>query len=189
MAPWWVRAWDWPCTPLRWLWPDHSSASWPAKSSCSTWARSRTCALAWFPRSPSTRCPTSVPTGQHEHRDLPGGLGLVFGDGRRLRDQPRPQLGASGVVEFFRYYRERLGAHLDCDGGIGLEVVIPARVGWRSSVGGDDRHAAVRLGVAGQRRDAHGARLGADMVDENHRGAGQWPADPSLVRPELVNDL
>src|SRR5262249_58139464 len=31
--------------------------------------------------------------------------------------------------------------------------------------------------------------LGADVVDENHRGPGQWPADPPLVRPELVNDL
>src|SRR5260370_4545986 len=72
----------------------------------------------------------SVLADQHEYRNLPCGLGLVFADGRRLRDQLRPQLGPGGVVEFFRQYRERLGTHLDGDSGIGLEIVIPVRMGW-----------------------------------------------------------
>jgi len=42
---------------------------------------------------------------------------------------------------------------------------------------------------AGQRRDALDPGLGADVVEENHQGARQWPADASLVRPELLNDL
>jgi hypothetical protein len=63
-----------------------------------------------------------------------------------LRDQLRPQLGAGGVVQLLRQDRERLGTHLDFDPGVGLEVVVPVRVGWRSSMGGDDREAAVFLG-------------------------------------------
>src|SRR5262249_34533745 len=57
--------------------------------------------------------------------NLPRGLGLVFADGGRLRDQFRPQLGAGGVVELLHQCRERLGAHLDCDLGVGFEVVVP----------------------------------------------------------------
>jgi hypothetical protein len=69
----------------------------------------------------------------------------VFADGRRLRDQLRPQPGAGGVVQLLRQYRERLGTHLDVDPGVGLEVVVPVWVGWRPSIGGDDRAAAVSL--------------------------------------------
>src|SRR5579863_2710969 len=131
----------------------------------------------------------SVLAGQHEYRNLPRGPGLEFADGRVLRDQLRPQPGAGGAVQLLRQYRERLGTHLDCDPGVGLEVVVPVWVGWRPSVGGDDREAAVSLREITQRRDALGPGPGADVVDDNQRGAGPWPADTSLVRPELLNDL
>src|SRR5712691_874505 len=125
----------------------------------------------------------SVLAGQHEHRYLPRGPGLVFADGRGLRDQLRPQPGAGGAVQLLRQYRERLGAHLDGDPGAGLEVVVPVWVGWRSAAGGDDREAAVSLRGAGQRRDALDPGPGADVVDENHRGARQWPPTrPSFAR-------
>ena len=79
---------------------------------------------------------------------------------------------------------ERLGTHLDRDPGVGLEVVVPGRVGWRSSVGGDDREAAVSPAEAAQRQDAFDPGLGADVVDEDQTGVRPWPADASLVRPE-----
>src|ERR1700733_480195 len=129
----------------------------------------------------------SVLAGQHEHRNLPRGPGLVFADRGILRDQLRPQLGPAGAVQFLRQYRERLGTHLACDPGVGLEVVVPVRVGWRPSVRGDDRETAVSLKGAAQRRDALGPGPGADLVDKNQRGAGPWPADAALVRPELLN--
>src|SRR6266550_5109114 len=99
---------------------------------------------AWQTGGPRRR---SVPAGQHEHRNLPRGRGLVFADGRRLRDQLGPQLGAGAAVQLLRHYRERIGTHLDCDTGVGLEVVVPVRVGGRSAVGGGDREAAVWLGL------------------------------------------
>ena len=117
------------------------------------------------------------------------GPGLVFADGRVLRDQLRPQPGAGGAVQFLGQYRERLGPDLDFDPGVGLEVVVPVWVGWRSSIGGDDREAALSLRGAAQRQDALDPGLGADVVDENQRGARPWPADASLVRPELLDDL
>src|SRR2546421_5829611 len=57
----------------------------------------------------------SVLSGQHEHRNLSLGLGLVSADVRVLRDQSRPQLGAGGVVQLLRQDRGRLGTHLDFD--------------------------------------------------------------------------
>jgi hypothetical protein len=53
--------------------------------------------------------------GQHEDWKLSGGSGLEFAEGRRLRDQFRPQVGASGVVQLLGQHRERLGPHLDFD--------------------------------------------------------------------------
>src|SRR4029077_9423876 len=72
--------------------------------------------------------------------------GLRRGQGTRdrlrpLGDQFRPQLGAGGAVRFLGQDRERLGAHLDGDPGVGYEVVVPARVGGRSAVGSPDRAA------------------------------------------------
>src|SRR5205807_163800 len=131
----------------------------------------------------------SVLAGQHDHRNLPRGLGLEFAEGRSLRDQLRPQFGAGGTAQLLRQYRERLGTHLDGDPGVGLEVVVPVWVGWRSSIGGHDGEAAFSLREVAHRRDALGPGLGADVVDEYKRGARPWPADASLVRPELLNDL
>src|SRR5215472_15956102 len=131
----------------------------------------------------------SVLTGQHEHRNLPRDLGLEFADGRGLRDQRGPQRGAGGVGQLLRQDRERLGTHLDRDPGVGLEVVVPAWVGWRSSVGGGGREPAVGLREAAQRGHALDPGFGADVVNENQRDARPGPADASLVRPELLNDL
>jgi hypothetical protein len=77
---------------------------------------------------------SSVLAGQHEQRNLSRGLGLEFGEGRRRRDQLRPQLGAGGAIQLFRQCRERFGADLDFDPGVGLEVVLPAWVGGRSGI-------------------------------------------------------
>jgi hypothetical protein len=44
-------------------------------------------------------------------------------------------------------------------------------------------------GEAARRQDAFDPGLGADVVDEDQRGARPWPADASLVRPEHLNDL
>jgi hypothetical protein len=74
------------------------------------------------------RDPGSVLAGQHEHRNLSRGPGLVFADGRRLRDQLRPQPGAGGVVQLLRQYRERLGTHLDVDPGVALRLSYQS--GW-----------------------------------------------------------
>ena len=131
----------------------------------------------------------SVLAGEHENRNLSRGLALVFADGRGLRDQLRPQFGAGGVVQLLRQYRERLGTDLDGDPRVGPEVVVPVWVGGRSSIGGDDRQAAVSLRVAGQRCDAFDPGSGANVVDENNRGARQGAAGASLVRPELLNDV
>ncbi len=78
------------------------------------------------------------------------------------------------MVQFLRQYRERLSTHLNGDPGVALEVVVPVWVGWRSSIGGHDGEAASSLREVAQRRDAL---------------ARPWPADASLVRPELLNDL
>ena len=54
---------------------------------------------------------TSVLAGQQEHRDLPGGLGQVFADGGRLRDQQDPSRpGAlADPREAVRLWTEQLG--------------------------------------------------------------------------------
>jgi hypothetical protein len=135
------------------------------------------------------RVPRSVLAGQHEHRNLPRGPGLGFAELRILRGQLRPQLGAGGVVELFRQYRQCLGAHLDFDPGLGLEVVVLVWVGWRSSIGGPDREAVLSSTGVGDRRDALDPGFRADVVDENQRDARPWPADPSPSRAELFNDL
>jgi hypothetical protein len=65
---------------------------------------------------------------QHEHRNVPRGLGLVFAEGRRLRDQLGPQLGAGAAVEFLCHYRERMGTDLGCETRVDFEVVVQS--GW-----------------------------------------------------------
>src|SRR5215472_15894392 len=131
----------------------------------------------------------SVLAGQHEHRKLPRGLGLVFAKGGILRDQFWPQRGAGGAGEFVGQVGERLGTHLHGDRRVGLEVVVPVWVGGRSSAGGDDHETAAWLGGAAQRGNALDPGPGADVVDEDQRGARPGPADASLVRPELLDDL
>jgi hypothetical protein len=131
----------------------------------------------------------SVLAGQHDHRDLSCDLGLVVVDLGGLGGQLRPQLGPGGFVQLRRHHGERLGAHLDVNAGVGLEVVVPGGVGGGSSVGGDDEEAAVPLGEAAQRGDVLDPRFGADVVDEDQRGALPWSADASVVGPELLDDL
>jgi hypothetical protein len=70
----------------------------------------------------------------------------VFADGRRLRDQLRPQLGTGAAVELLCPYRERMGTDLGCETRVGIEVVVPVGVDGRSAVGGDDSEAAIWLG-------------------------------------------
>src|SRR5215470_15910704 len=133
--------------------------------------------------------PGSVLAGQQEHGDLPGGLGLVFAESGMSGDQPRPQPRSGGVVQLPRQDRERLRAQLGPDHRVGLEVVVPVGVTRRSSVGGDDREAAVSQDEAAQRRDALDPGPGSEVMDENHRGARPLPAEASFVRPELLDDL
>jgi hypothetical protein len=68
-----------------------------------------------------------------------------------LGGQLRPQLGPDSFVQFHGRHGERLGAHLDVNAGIGLEVVVPGGVRGGSSFGGDDEEAAVLLGEAARR--------------------------------------
>src|SRR4029077_5833691 len=117
------------------------------------------------------------------------GPGLVFAKSGILRDQLRPQLGAGGGGQLVRPARETLRTHLTGEPWVGLEVVVPVRVGRRSSAGGDDHITAVSLGGAAQRRSALDPGPGAGVVDENHGGARRGPADASLARPELLYDL
>src|ERR1017187_6484182 len=131
------------------------------------------------------RVPRSVLAGQHEHRNLTRGPGLGFAELRILPGQLRPQLGAGGGVELLRQYRPCLGPPLDFDPRLGLEVVVPVWVGWRSSIGGPDREAVLSSKGVGDRRDALDPGFRADVVDENQRDARPWPADPSPSRAEL----
>jgi hypothetical protein len=92
-------------------------------------------------------------------------------------------------VNLFYQHGERVGAELDLDRRMCLEVVVPRRVGWRPPVRGGDDETAVGLRAVGERRDARGPGLGADVVEEDDRRAGQLSADASPVRPELGDDL
>jgi hypothetical protein len=58
-----------------------------------------------------------------------GNCRVVLAEGGLPRDQLRPQLGAGGVVQLLRQHRERLATYLDDGLGVGLEVVVPGRVG------------------------------------------------------------
>src|SRR5215472_5859041 len=73
--------------------------------------------------------------------------------------------------------------------GWALRLWYQSGWGWRSSVGGGDREPAVGLREAAQRGHALDPGFGADVVNENQRDARPGPADASLVRPELLNDL
>jgi MFS family permease len=108
----------------------------------------------------------SVQPGQHDHRNLSRCLGLEFAERRSLRDQLRPQFGAGGMTQLLRQNRERLATHLDGDPGVGLEVVVPVWVGWRSPIGGHDGEAALSSREVAQRRDALGPGPGTEVVDE-----------------------
>ena len=130
----------------------------------------------------------SVAAGEHEHRNPSCGLGLVLAERRRRGDEFGPQRVVGGGFEFLCARCERLGADLDFDHWIRLEVVVPAWVGRGSSVGGDDHVAAISVGPVGQRCDALDPGPGADVAEEKQRSARQRAADASAVRAELLDD-
>ena len=92
-------------------------------------------------------------------------------------------------VSFFCQRGERFGAEFDLDRRVCFEVVVPGGVRWRSTVGGGDDETAVGLRAVCERGDSLGSGSGADVVDEDDRGAGQVAADMPVVCPELGDDV
>ena len=81
-----------------------------------------------------------------------------------------------------------LVAELDRDVGVRLEVVVPVRVVGRARLRREDED-AVALELAHQRRDALGAGLRTEVVDQHHRRALEGAPDLAAVRSELCDDL
>src|SRR5215204_1797025 len=80
-----------------------------------------------------------------------------------------------------------LGSAFDTAVTGGGQVVVPVRVGGCSALGCEDVD-AVRLGVVGEvhrRGDVLPPAFAAAVMQQDHRGALEGPADPALVGSEL----
>src|SRR5450755_1044199 len=114
----------------------------------------------------------SAAAGGEEHRDEAVGLHLVIGVRRECRDGALPPGCPLLAGQLADRHVERLGAILDHDGvRVGLEVVVPDRVGGRPALGGDQQVLAVVL-HAHERRLAQLAALIAAAGDDDHGKPG-----------------
>src|SRR5690606_36566 len=134
--------------------------------------------------------PDSAHPGEPHQRDDPVARGaLVVGEPGALGHDALPELVALGPGELLGDRGVALGADLDLDLRVGLEVEVPGRVLRRAAVRRDDHGALVVLGEVDQRRDALGAGPRADVVDEDHGYALEHAADAAGVGAELRDDL
>jgi hypothetical protein len=90
---------------------------------------------------------------EEKKRDWAIGAGCERGQIGELGDELCPEVGAGGAGLLLGCRLEFLGAELDGDRRVGLEVVVPGRLLRRSAVGGGDRDGAAVQGRVGQRRD------------------------------------
>src|SRR4029453_6666356 len=125
-------------------------------------------------------------TAENKNRNLSRDPGLEVAEVWNLRNQQRPQRGTAGVVQLLRQHREPLGTHFHLDPWVRLQVVVPARVSSRPSVGCDDREPVAFLREAPERRHVFSSRPGSDVVDEDKRVARPRPAPLPRVRADLL---
>src|SRR5436190_2547577 len=112
--------------------------------------------------------------------DGPLGVGLVLVVGLVALDEARPKGAALGVIRHAGADLPALAA-LELDLGLGRrhEVVEPRGVLVGAALGGDDQEAVAVVQVD-ERRDARGAALAPDVVQQQHGRALHRAAEPAL---------
>src|SRR5258707_13883458 len=125
---------------------------------------------------------------QFNHRNAAGGVLLILTELRIPLCPPRVDAVALLTSHRFRDGRVRLVADLDCDLGMGEQVVIPVGVGGPASSGGEDEQSVALTQVHRGVRAALAA-LGAGGREQQQRLALPHATDLPLIRAERLNRL